>query len=331
MRLLWSRPFPRSVLLACFFCQAALVHAGESPKVICAARAETPPVIDGVLDDACWQKAEVRDDFTDVVFGKPMPRRTAMRFVYDDAHLYMGLECEWDDARILKAGIARIHETHDPKTKTPVPIGQYTNRYGVELFVDPGASQANYFQILFNAGGQLTGNYKAIWDAFHLKPTFKGTVAAKGWTVEFALPVREIAGARLRPGDEWGLNVCRNDETYYSLWRRMGSNYHEPKAFGRLVVGDYRQWWNAVWARHGAARLGRLEPYSHKEPSVGPLYRLVSQRARQLSRAAQNHPPTDRKSFERVYGEYTDFRRLFDRLEAVCRTLEAIERGEGTP
>ena len=77
-----------------------------------------------------------------------------MQFVYDDHNLYLGLTFSWDDIDTLKRGIAQTVRKHGtPSTENICPITEYTNRYGVELFVDPGASQINYYQILFNAAG----------------------------------------------------------------------------------------------------------------------------------------------------------------------------------
>jgi len=330
-----TKTFPsRNILLALIATLLLTLNPGcagseGNLKVICAARAERPPIIDGNLEEPCWRKAEVRDDFTDPALGRPVPRRTAIRFLYDDANLYMGIECNWDDVEVLKRGIAQIRNEHGPSMKKIVPsIEGFSNRYGVEVFLDPGASQANYYQILFNAAGQLTGNYKAMWDAFHLKPDFEGKVAEKGWSVEFVLPIEGIKRVTLKPGNEWGLNVVRNDEGPYSIWKVVGSSFHEPKAFGRLLIGDYAEWWNAVWAKGSLKRLKAigegLQSYSKEEPFVNELFRLVSEKARDLDGLSKRHPPTNRRNFEALYRDYSDFRGVFERLETLCQTIEAI-------
>jgi len=41
------------------------VSGAEGVRSIAAVRTQTPPVIDGRLDDDCWSKANVTTDFTD--------------------------------------------------------------------------------------------------------------------------------------------------------------------------------------------------------------------------------------------------------------------------
>ncbi len=188
----------------------ASARAAEPLKVICASRASAPPVIDGVLDDECWKQIEVRNDFVSVT-GGPVKRKTTMRLVFDDENLYLGIECYWDDIEILKKGIAKILEKYGPPPSAGSISKDYSNTYGMELFLDAGATRINYYQILFNAAGQYTGNYKMITRHFRPVHTIKSVIRGNCWSVELVYPHKGI-----RIGDVWGLNLCRNDETYYS-------------------------------------------------------------------------------------------------------------------
>ena len=53
------------------------------------------PLVDGRLDDACWQNAEVLSDFTQVlpVEGAEPSERTEARLIYTHDHLYIGIRC----------------------------------------------------------------------------------------------------------------------------------------------------------------------------------------------------------------------------------------------
>ena len=297
--------------------------AAEPLKVICATRAVAPPKIDGVLDDACWQQTEVRSDFTSPASGMPIKRRTTMRFVYDDTHLYMGVEFHWDDAAALRQGVAGIVKKHGPVPKGVLDFRKYVNCYGFELFIDPGATQVNYYQILLNAAGQYAGNYKMMWHEFKGGQTFAHTIRGNCWTVEFVYPYKGIGA-----GDEWGLNLCRNDETYYGIWKQVGGAYHAPKMFGRIVMGSYAQWWQAVWGRGAATRLAqigkRLQRHAGPYPSLRTLFRIVRDRARHVEAVAKRHALTSRHNFEVLYRAYTDFRSDFHRLSSFWETLELM-------
>ena len=50
---------------------------------------------DGVPDEPAWEQSEVMDDFTqfELVSGAQPTERTEVRFLHDDANLYIGINC----------------------------------------------------------------------------------------------------------------------------------------------------------------------------------------------------------------------------------------------
>jgi len=307
---------------------AAGAEAGGPLKVICASRAAKGPVIDGVLDDVCWKRTELRSDFLPLA-GGPMKRRTTMRFVFDDENLYMGMECYWDDIEILKKGVAGILKKYGPPPTKGISK-QCSSTYGAELFLDPGATKVNYCQILFNAAGQHTGNYKNMIKG-HSRPVhaIKSTIRGNVWSVELAYPHKGI-----RVGDAWGLNLCRSDESYYSIWKDTGRSHHEPARFGTLLMGDYAQWWNAAWQSTDLkARLRKIGRQVQRPESTSPgleeLYELVMGQFRKLEALAAKRPPRNRENFEVLYRAYASFQADFLRLNEACSALESTAQAAG--
>lgn len=314
------------------FLACGLAIADTPLKVICASRAEKPPVIDGVIDDACWQTTEIRRDFSSAADSATIQRLTTMRWVYDDDNLYLGLEFYWDNVNILKLGIAAILDANtvplpDFSATSPTvgitDISNYRNVYGVELFIDPCASHVNYYQILFNAAGQYTGNFKGIWKEFKGGQRFKATIQDNRWVVEFVYPAKG-----LKAGNEWGMNLARNDESYYGIWRQTGSDYFAPTMFGRIVIGSYAEWWNAVWIRGANARLGEMDngirKFTNGCPYLGALYAVTRENAERMQAVAERHPPDSRNNFEVLYRSYCDFRKCLSRLSSAYETLERM-------
>lgn len=304
--------------------------AGVQPlKVICASRADTPPKIDGRLDDPCWAGTEVREDFVPSSGeDAPMRRATAMRALYDDQNIYIGLQFFWDDIETLRKGVDGIVKKRGQSNGQRIcKFENYANSYGVELFIDPGASEVNYYQILFNAAGQMTGHFKMRWDLFIGGPSFKSAVDGNCWTVEFVYPFKGLS-----PGGEWGVNVCRNDETYYSIWKPMTGAYNNPKMFGRLVIGSYKEWWDAVWGKGTLARLKEMGPgvdsCSSQAPHLKLLHGIVNKNAAKLSEFSKAHPLESREDFEPLYAEFKEFKSSFDRLESLYRTQRLISAAE---
>lgn len=302
--------------------------AGEEIKVICASRTGKPPVIDGTLDDTCWQKAEVCDDFTSPGAGQPLNRRTTMRVLYDQENLYFGFEVLWDDIELLKKGISAIKAKY-PLASEEVWLNEwkYENNYGIELFIDPGAGGRNYYQMLLNAGGQCIGNYRGMLECFNIQPEVKTAIRGNCWSVELRYPTKN-----LNAGQEWGLNVCRNDETYYGIWKQVGGAYGNPKLFGRLVIGDYQEWWDAVGGTGAKAKMNLLKREIGRYADIDPCFNVMVQDAEcdleLLHEWAEKHPPSTHEKFYCLYDRYAGFHDKLERLQAYCDTLQLLTNNE---
>ena len=296
-----------------------LARGEEGLKVICASRTATPPVMDGILAEPAWKTAEVRSDFTSPGAGTVLGRRTTMRVLYDRDNLYFGFEVFWDDVSALNQGLAAIREKH-PQIQAGAwqKEWQYENVCGLELFLDPGASGRNYCQMLFNAAGQCVGLYNAKLEHFTLQPEVKSALRGNCWSVELRCPAKN-----LQAGQEWGLNVCRNDETYYGIWKQVGGNYNNPKLFGRLVLGDYREWWETAGGTGARAQLTAMQKQRglYADTHYDAMLNLVDQDMTALSRWAESCPPVSRDNFERLYARYASCHDQFERLRAYHETL----------
>jgi hypothetical protein len=53
-------------------------------------RVNTPPQIDGRLDEACWQRAPRSPRFADLITGQPAIHETRAAVLWDDDYLYVG-------------------------------------------------------------------------------------------------------------------------------------------------------------------------------------------------------------------------------------------------
>ena len=316
-------PIVQIVMLSVLF-TSGILCLGEEMKVICASRTDTPPVLDGTLDDPCWQKAEIRSDFTSPGTGQSLIRRTTMRALYDQNNIYFGFEVFWDDTELLKKGVSDI------KAKCPsiaegvwMKEWKYENTCGMELYIDPGAGGRNYYQMLFNAAGQCVGNYKGILESFNIQPEVKSAIRGNCWSVELRYPAKA-----LKAGQEWGLNVCRNDETYYGIWKQVGGAYANPKLFGRLVLGDYQEWWDAVGGTGAKAKMEILKGESGRYSKIDAGYNamaLDTERELELLREwAEKNPPSTRENFICLYERYARSHDKMERLQTYCDTLRLL-------
>src|SRR5262245_58812666 len=76
-------------------------QAQPSALSVTVARTESPPAIDGRLDDECWASAPVFSNFTQVlpVEGGAPSETTEVRVVFDADNLYIAVRCFDSDAR----------------------------------------------------------------------------------------------------------------------------------------------------------------------------------------------------------------------------------------
>ncbi|MEE2637385.1 MAG: hypothetical protein VYE68_09160 [Acidobacteriota bacterium] len=76
-------------------------------------RTDTPPVVDGRLDDPLWQTAARIDQFTQSspVEGAPPTERTEVWLTYDDDRLYLAFYAHYTDPTIIRANRVDRNQT----------------------------------------------------------------------------------------------------------------------------------------------------------------------------------------------------------------------------
>ena len=73
-------------------CAVVLVCICSAQPLLTAYRAQTPPAVDGVLDEACWTAASVTSPFISAT-GPGLPdEQTIGRVCWDATHIYIGVE-----------------------------------------------------------------------------------------------------------------------------------------------------------------------------------------------------------------------------------------------
>ena len=182
-------------------------------RVGTAVRAEQAPVIDGRLDDAAWQRADVLTDFTRWGQATPAQHLTRARLVHDGRDLYIALECAQDTSALVTKAAPRDGATwHDDS---------------VEIFMNPRAGEYEYVQLIINAAGAFFDQWRRTEEMEYneaLKHNFDAdwaaTVEEGMWTAEIRVPLHEF-GFEARPGALLPMNLVRNvqgDDGGISSW-----------------------------------------------------------------------------------------------------------------
>lgn len=227
---------------------AAPVHAAEEPKVLRAHRTETPPTIDGRLNEPAWAQAERAVGFSNYDQPKAATAdQTIGRVLFDNENLYVGIECLESRMDLLKKDLAAMGKEFDYK------MGEV-----VEVFVDPNAlGKQDYSQFMVGANGASMGSF---YDAMQIGPMSYRTAVSLGqdrFFVEFSIPLSML---HLGPkaGTTWGFNLARArnveretsrgpNDNRFSSWRNTRGAFNKPHMFGRLKIDlDTSQYWNDV-------------------------------------------------------------------------------------
>ncbi len=157
-------------------------------------------MIDGVVDDAVWQRAGVATDFIQVVpnEGDTPSQRTEFRFLYDDQNLYVGFHCYDSDPTGIVARSRLRDERPDSDDRIALMIGPFLDRRNGFMFVlNPNGARRD---LLVENSRTTRPDWNGIWYA-------KAQIDAEGWSGEMRIPFQTIG---YKPDvTEWELNIFR--------------------------------------------------------------------------------------------------------------------------
>lgn len=208
--------------------QSVQVGRGRDQKSIQIVRTSTPPVIDGVMDDAVWERAAYIDEFHQIIpveYAQPT-ERTEIRLLYDDNAIYVAAKMFIDPA-LITANILK----------------QNTTIFGSDDFISISFDSFNtqrggYFFGVNPNGVRADGLYRNIsqfyadWDTIYYAET---SIVEDGWIAEFEIPFKSVS---FDPNnDTWGMNFSRRiqEKNEQMVWVSNDRRY-DPSSAG-LVTG----------------------------------------------------------------------------------------------
>jgi hypothetical protein len=187
-------------------------------------RVDTPPEIDGKLDDPAWQRATLETSFIQNFpdEAKPATERTELRVLYDDNAIYVAIRCFDSHPEQIVGRLTRRDRDIDGD-KVTVDISSKNDKASAYHFqVNPAGVQVD--GIRFNDTDMGTD-----WDGRWYSAT---TRDAEGWTAELKIPLVTLryAGAvssfgfqvrrylqRRAEIDEWAFvpRTAKGEVSYY--------------------------------------------------------------------------------------------------------------------
>ncbi|MBI1746722.1 MAG: carbohydrate binding family 9 domain-containing protein [Acidobacteria bacterium] len=248
-----------------FLSGVAPLRAAESSNTVYQTkiiRAESPIVIDGILDEPDWAKAAPIGEIVqrEPRPGEPATEKTEVKLLYDHQNFYIGVMC-YDSAadRVIGTQMERDADL------------SFDDH--IEILIDTFRDRRNAFYFATNPAGALVdgliienGQINREWDAIWSVRTRRFD---QGWSAEFAIPFKSLS---FHKGQSvWGFNFSRTikrklEEDRWASPRLdvrflQVSEAGEISGFSEVRQGlglDVRPYGSSKWFHHNATRDGAL-------------------------------------------------------------------------
>ena len=212
----------------------------QTNRTIKAVRIETPPKIDGKLDDICWQKSAKTGELRqfEPQRGEPATQPTTIYVGYDANNLYVAFECFKTDMDQLAANLTRRDSFFFSDDHVEVLIDTFLDGRNCYAFaLNPLGTQTD--RRLINEGSNRRTGQSMIGTAISWDCDWQGQASEETdkWTAEFAIPFAELRFPKGQETVTWGINFWRNDEVpaEEQTWADLGERQYAVSRFGQLT------------------------------------------------------------------------------------------------
>ena len=175
-------------------------NAGVEDKRVRAVKVETPPVIDGILDDAVWALAEPISDFHQIRPGDlaPTSEATEVRIVYTNDAIYIAAKMDDSNPELIATPTFRHGQGLGPDDRLIVILDPFNTRrtgYRFETNLNGVRHDALYTTV-----NNFDANWSTIWDV-------QTSTYENGWIAEIEIPFMSLPMDA--DTEEWGFNFGR--------------------------------------------------------------------------------------------------------------------------
>lgn len=191
-------------------------------------RTSSPPVIDGSLNDECWQSASWQSA-ENLLSGSVQGGELSFAILYDDNNIYI---------------TAKIKE-EKPKVSHRRDEDRVWEDSCLEVFIDnpsPAQPLNTYRHYVVNAEGYKfdeKGNKGS--ESWNGGWTVKTVRRGGGWDVEMSIPAKDLDLANFKDGLVFPFNICAS--LYYPShillsFSPVKGGFHNPENFSLLALGE---------------------------------------------------------------------------------------------
>lgn len=163
-----------------FFAASALAQPGEIMRPL---RIDTPPLIDGKLDEPFWYNTPTVTGFKTFTpdYGIDMEEKTIVYQAYDRENLYFGFRCFDDEPQKIKSSVTRRDNVR-PDDWVCINLDSFNDQQALYAFyINPAGIQGDTRY----ANGREDPGIDVVWYS-------AGQVDEQGYTIEVQIPFKSI-------------------------------------------------------------------------------------------------------------------------------------------
>lgn len=197
-----------------------VLNAAYAQKKIEAIRVETPPEIDGFVNEEVWNQAFAVDEFyqREPNEGEPVTEKTIFYTCYDENNIYFAVKC-WDDPKKITAKEMARDVSLGNDDRIQIILDTYLDRRNGYWFqVGPRGSIGD--AIVSENGAAFNKQWDGLWEG-------KAKILDYGWEAELAIPFKTLGFDKNK--SQWGVKFIRNivNKLETDYWPEANLNTHK--------------------------------------------------------------------------------------------------------
>jgi hypothetical protein len=231
---------------------ASSLFSQERSKTLAISRIETPPRIDGLVDDECWRGREPASGFFqyDPVNGSKASEETCVWAAYDQNYVYFAFLMK--DAQ------------PDKIWAELTPRNEFDNNDSITLILDAYNDNRTSITFSLNPKGIQKNSVETIWIS-------EAAMRPDGWSAEMAIPFKSLRFSA-QENQVWGVNferyIHRLNETDY--WTNVDRDLPKLQQSGELRgLSGVRPGYNLEFFPYAGYRYSEWEGEKNDKFAVG--------------------------------------------------------------
>ena len=185
-------------------------------KNLLAVKVETPPKIDGQLNDKCWKTAPQADNFTHITTQKPVKDQTTVKMVYTDKAIYLAWHNLDSEPKKIRFSTKKDHVSfvnEDVVCFSIDPFHTHESDQRTTFMVNPLGKKYVQFADGYTNKTKLVDRWKAA-----------AKIVDDGWVVEMEIPWNMLYRPKTTDVIKMGINFNRKHQRTgeNSWWSNVG-------------------------------------------------------------------------------------------------------------